>query len=721
MNNWSTPINLEFNSNKKIMEDDGNIIEGFWTVTILLKNNDKKNYKFDYRYSLYDDKLKFSTCERESNRHVNLLDKNNNLVLKNSYLEVLDNNFVADFNFDKIGDKNIFIGPLPQNIDDYKKLKEKGITAILNLNSQKDLERRKINLEDHKKIVNDLNLELVHFPIIDFSKEDLSDKLKNASDLLRDLLNKEKIVYVHCTAGMTISPAVVISYLTLYEKYTINDAKDFCKKYRPVICPNMDIIKNVIEKIKPGLGNNSNYLGQKIENNFNEINKIENKNIENLNLKGLKKKKKKLKSILFKTTIFERIKIRAKKGIKFSKKVKIKEPMKPIIKYKKIKKITEEEKYPTQLQIINMEKQEEEIDTKSNKKENIFDTFEKSKAKNNNIFSDDQKSDSESYNNINNNSDDEDKNEESDSIVYINYKYDQFNEKNSSNKKKNYKKNFKNEENDSNDNENSSQSNSINYNYKSNKNKNSKKNIRKSYDDDKEEESKHSNNNDDDENSSRKSWSDVRRESESISRSISRNNINRSQASDSRNSSRYSGSDSGSSSSDSSSGSSSSGSNSYSESDRFNLMKTSYSSKRQKMYKNNNKKYPKNKYDEYEKVSKINSKKFNNIKTMNKNSSENSSGSDRYYNKNKYSKTKTKNKKITKSVDNSYNYKKIKSYNNGSYNNKRKKKVYNNDDYLLFNTNLLKLYSDKDKNENSDESKSDEEQIIEDDRWDRRY
>ena len=703
LNNWSTPIKLEYDSNKKIKAEDGNIIEGFWTITILFKNNDKNNYKFDYRYSIYDDKLKFSMCEREPNRHINLLDKNNNLILNNSYLEILDKNFVAEFNFDKMGDKNIFIGPLPQNIEDYKKLKENGITAIINLNSQKDLERRKINLDNHKKIVKDLNIELIHFPIIDFNKEDLSQKLKKATDLLKDLLKKEKIVYVHCTAGMTISAAIVISYLIIYENFSINDAKNFCKKYRPVICPNMEIIKNVVIKFKPNLENiSNNFFRKKNEKNFNEFDKINN---ENSNLKNLKKKKKKLKSILFKTTIFERRRMRALKGIKFNKKVKFKEPVKPKIKYKKMKKITEEEKYPTQLQIINKEKQEQEIKNKKNKKENIK-KFGKPKVKNTNKIPNIQKNDSESYHSSNKNSD----NEESESIVYINYKYDQFNKKNNSNKKNNYKSNFQNNENDNKNNENSSQSSSINNNNNLNTNKNINKKTKKNLDEENEEKE---NNNDDEDSSSRKSWSEVRRESESISRkSKSRSNMSRSQSSDSSNSNSRSYSES------SSGSNSESSSSSLSVSDKLNLMKTSYSSKKQKVNKKNNKKYGKSKYDEYEKISKI-KKRLNNIKMMNKNNSEESSDNDSYYNKSKYSKSKqTKNKKIPKSVDNAYNNKKIKNYNNNYYNINKKKKKNNNDDYSILFNNSLKFYKDKNDNKysNSDESKSDGEKIIEDDR-----
>ena len=65
------------------------------------------------------------------------------------------------------------------------------------------------------------------------------DRLKGASDLLNDLLKKEKIVYVHCTAGMYRASSTFILYLVLNENNEINEAIEYCSKYRPIICQNV--------------------------------------------------------------------------------------------------------------------------------------------------------------------------------------------------------------------------------------------------------------------------------------------------------------------------------------------------------------------------------------------------------------------------------------------------------------------------------------------------
>ena len=85
----------------------------------------------------------------------------------------------------------------------------------------------------------------------DFNPEELYQKLKGAGDLLNNLLIKGKNVYVHCTAGISRGPSVVIIYLVLYHNYTFKDAVALCKKYRPKTSPNYDVIKDVIKLYKP--------------------------------------------------------------------------------------------------------------------------------------------------------------------------------------------------------------------------------------------------------------------------------------------------------------------------------------------------------------------------------------------------------------------------------------------------------------------------------------
>ena len=265
LTNWKKPIRLHYDEKKVITAKDGNQIEGFWTTTFLINNKYKKNFNFEYRYSILDDSTKTAVWEREPNRCLHILTELNDdnslniknnpdeyKLLTNSYLQILDVNFVADFIFNKMGEKNIFIGPYPQNKDDLISLSKSNINSILNVQSDGDLKYRQINLELLKAQSRELGIELIHYPINDFDSNDLLNKLKGAGDLLNDLLKNGKTVYVHCTAGMSRAAATVIIYLVLYEDFTVETAKNFCKKYRPVICPNYDVINKIAKIFKPG-------------------------------------------------------------------------------------------------------------------------------------------------------------------------------------------------------------------------------------------------------------------------------------------------------------------------------------------------------------------------------------------------------------------------------------------------------------------------------------
>ena len=294
LTNWSNPLKLNYDEKKIITAKDGNRIEGFWTITFLMSSKNRNNYDFEYRYSSYDENTKSAIWEREPNRQIHILTEINNdnsynyknkpdeyKLLTNSYLQILDVNFVADFIFNKMGEKNIFIGPYPQNKNDLVLLSQNKINTILNVQSDGDLRYRQINLGNLRKEANSLGMELIHYPINDFDSNDLAHKLKGAGDLLNENIKKGKTVFVHCTAGMSRAAATVIIYLVLYEDFNVESAKNFCKKYRPVICPNYDVINRVARKYKPG-----SEMWQNNDNNNSNMNemwkKLREDNIANL-------------------------------------------------------------------------------------------------------------------------------------------------------------------------------------------------------------------------------------------------------------------------------------------------------------------------------------------------------------------------------------------------------------------------------------------------------
>ena len=103
------------------------------------------------------------------------------------------------------------------------------------------------NCEHYKK----RKIEPHRFPIEDFNRSDLSQKLMGAAVLLQSLILKFHKVYVHCTAGMSRAAATVIAYIVLNEKdltgECVEKTYDYVKSYRNIICPDIYAIKNAVE------------------------------------------------------------------------------------------------------------------------------------------------------------------------------------------------------------------------------------------------------------------------------------------------------------------------------------------------------------------------------------------------------------------------------------------------------------------------------------------
>ncbi len=270
LGNWlregEKPVKMEVSEVKEIIAKDGNVMKDrFWNITVPMRIDDTVNYDFQYRYSIYNSKKENAIWEREPNRHLKIIfdldseenrdliedNPDENVFLQNSFLEQFDVNFVANLVFNKMGDKKIFIGPYPQSYNDFVEISNANVDAILNVQTDKDLVFRQINHNEQKKESKELGIDIIRYPIEDFNEVDLALRLKGAGDKLKELLDKGKTVYVHCTAGMGRATATVVIYLVLYEDFSIDQAVKFVKTYRPVACPNVNVIRKVVAQYKP--------------------------------------------------------------------------------------------------------------------------------------------------------------------------------------------------------------------------------------------------------------------------------------------------------------------------------------------------------------------------------------------------------------------------------------------------------------------------------------
>lgn len=96
----------------------------------------------------------------------------------------------------------------------------------------------------------------VHFPdkftykvlkIDDFQFQDIKQHLPTVYTFIHEARTSGGKVFVHCAAGVSRSASMVISYLMKLNGWTFQEAFDFVKQIRNVICPNSGFRKQLLE------------------------------------------------------------------------------------------------------------------------------------------------------------------------------------------------------------------------------------------------------------------------------------------------------------------------------------------------------------------------------------------------------------------------------------------------------------------------------------------
>ncbi len=117
---------------------------------------------------------------------------------------------------------------------------------LTSFNGLKSVESNNI---DHTKtlVINaTTNLEVLAYfkitlriPLLDTIECKIYDHLDSIADLINKYLKIGYNVIVHCKAGISRSPSLVIAYLIKYHGLSLNDALEFLKKKRSVVDPNI--------------------------------------------------------------------------------------------------------------------------------------------------------------------------------------------------------------------------------------------------------------------------------------------------------------------------------------------------------------------------------------------------------------------------------------------------------------------------------------------------
>lgn len=111
-------------------------------------------------------------------------------------------------------------------------LREKNITAIINVAADAKIMNESKNIRVYKYKLND----------------DHECDISKYFDEIMNIINNENIVLVNCVAGISRSSTFVLVYLMRYHHLTLKDAFKFLRNKRSQICPNKKFMEYLLEE-----------------------------------------------------------------------------------------------------------------------------------------------------------------------------------------------------------------------------------------------------------------------------------------------------------------------------------------------------------------------------------------------------------------------------------------------------------------------------------------
>lgn len=133
----------------------------------------------------------------------------------------------------------LFVGPSVHPAD-LPRLRRAGITAILSLQEpDQDLplaaiERMRQSCAPH--------IELHNLAVPDYDPHALIARLAHILPLLRDLLARARVVYLHCSEGVNRAPSVALAHLMRSEGLGIDDALAELRRVYPGARPYAELV-----------------------------------------------------------------------------------------------------------------------------------------------------------------------------------------------------------------------------------------------------------------------------------------------------------------------------------------------------------------------------------------------------------------------------------------------------------------------------------------------
>jgi len=145
--------------------------------------------------------------------------------------------------------REILVGTQVSGTEDFDSLKKLGVGGLLSLQDDDDLRRAGLRWDVLQKAGAERDIDMRRIPIIDFDSGDLISKLDRCVTELDDLLSEGGRVYVHCTAGINRSVGVVLGYLVIRSRMSVDVAFKLVQSRRPQANPYRSLLTHLQERL----------------------------------------------------------------------------------------------------------------------------------------------------------------------------------------------------------------------------------------------------------------------------------------------------------------------------------------------------------------------------------------------------------------------------------------------------------------------------------------
>jgi len=130
--------------------------------------------------------------------------------------------------------EDLYVGSYLENLEEIQRLKSYcGITAVLNLQADEDLEERRLDWPALETSYRDRGITALRVPMRDFDYHDQRRVLPHAVKALARLLALSHTVYLHCNMGQGRSPLVAMAYLYWCRCLSLEEAIGHVEERRP--------------------------------------------------------------------------------------------------------------------------------------------------------------------------------------------------------------------------------------------------------------------------------------------------------------------------------------------------------------------------------------------------------------------------------------------------------------------------------------------------------